>query len=569
MEYNDAISKAKTWLTQPYDLETRREVEKLILSDPEELRESFYKNLNFGTGGIRGIMGVGTNRINRYTLGIVTQGLSNYLFKYYGDDHLLSVAVAYDCRNNSRNLAESVAEVLSANGVRVFIFDDIRPTPELSFAIRHLKCNAGIVITASHNPPEYNGYKVYWNDGAQVVPPNDRNITKEIDSLDIKDVKFVNKKSLITKIGRDIDDLFLEEAIENTCFSVRGKEDLKIVFTPIHGTATNILPQALERAGFTQVYTVEDQMKADGNFPTVKSPNPEEREALNMAISLGESKKADLIIGTDPDADRVGIGVRDLEGNIILLDGNQTGAVMVDFLLSKLQSSGRLVGKNFIAISIVTSDIIKSIADNFGVDCKRVFTGFKWIGNEVRLLEGKSKFIIGVEESYGYMIGDFLRDKDAVTSSLLICEIAAEAKQRGESFYLRLIELYRKYGYHQEKLLSITKNGMVGTEKILSIMSRFRNAPLDKIDGSRVVKIIDYEEDNNPNGDSILPKSNVIVLKTADQSKVSIRPSGTEPKIKFYLSIKSKMDELDLKTTVENGTRKLDRITKELLEYID
>jgi len=538
-----SIERAKLWLSDAYDVETRKAVQDLIDNNTTELDDSFYRDLEFGTGGMRGIMGVGTNRLNKYTLGAATQGLSNYLIEQFPNKEK-SVAIAYDVRHNSDTFAKIVADVLTANGIKVYLFESFRPTPELSFTVRHLGCDAGIVLTASHNPPMYNGYKVYWNDGAQIVPPHDKAIITEVGNVKVEEIKFEGNDNLITYIGTEIDEAFINATVENGSFTQEGKQDVKIVFTSIHGTAVAITPKALDKAGFTQVHQVAEQAIPSGDFPTVKSPNPEEPEALTMAVNLANEINADIVIGTDPDADRVGVAARNTEGEMVLLNGNQMNTVLTYYLLEKWQEAGKLLGKEFIGSTIVTSDIFYDIAAKFGVDCKVGLTGFKWIADMIRNFEGKEKFIGGGEESFGFMVGDFIRDKDSVTSALLVSEIAAVEKAKGSSIYQKLVDIYIAIGKaYQEDLISIVKPGKEGAELIANMMIDFRANPPKELAGSPVVRVKDFQssiEKDLVSGEEKaidVPKSNVLIFYTADGSKVACRPSGTEPKIKYYFSV--------------------------------
>ncbi|MGP2570304.1 phospho-sugar mutase [Ornithobacterium rhinotracheale] len=559
------LDRAKLWLSEAYDEETRQAVQKMIDENGSELEESFYKDLEFGTGGMRGIMGVGTNRLNKYTLGAATQGLANYL-KLQFPNKELKVAVAHDVRNNSRKFMQIVADVLSANGIKTYIFDNFRPTPELSFAVRYLGCDAGIVLTASHNPPEYNGYKVYWNDGAQVVPPHDNGIIAEVGKVKVEDIKFEAQKDLIETLPNEIDDAFIAKAVEYGARKDKpGYDDLKIVFTSIHGTSIAITPDALKAAGFTNVHVVEEQATPNGNFPTVKSPNPEEPEALKIALDLAETTNADIVIGTDPDADRIGVAVRDFDGKMVLLNGNQTNVVFTDYLLNELKEQDQINGKQFIGSTIVTSDVFFDLADKYGVECKAGLTGFKWIGKMIREAEGVQKFICGGEESFGFMVNDFVRDKDSVTSTLLACHIAAKAKANGSSFYQELAKAYAGTKCYQESLISIVKPGISGAEEIKQMMADWRSNPPKSFNNSPVVTMNDYQESYSldiKTGEETpidLPKSNVLIFYTEDGSKVAARPSGTEPKIKFYFSVKA-----PLKSASE-----YEKVKTELLERIE
>lgn len=539
----NASERAQIWLSDAYDEETRKAVQHLIDHDNNLLEESFYKNLEFGTGGMRGIMGVGTNRMNKYTLGAATQGLANYLKKFHGNKDL-KVVIAHDVRNNSRNFMQIVADVLTANGIKAYIFDDFRPTPELSFAVRSLGCDAGIVLTASHNPPEYHGYKVYWNDGAQIVPPHDAGIIDEVGKVQVGDIKFKGNSDLLETLDNRIDDVFIRTCVKHGARRDKsGYNNLKIVFTPIHGTSIVSIPEALDRAGFEHVYLVEEQIEPNGNFPTVKSPNPEEPEALKMALDLAETVDADIVIGTDPDGDRLGVAVRDLNGKMVLLNGNQTNAVLTDFLLNELKENKAFQGNEFIGSTIVTSDIFMDLAAFYEVECKLGLTGFKWIGKMIREAEGKQKFVCGGEESFGFMVGDFLRDKDSVTSTLLACHIAAKAKANDSSIYKKLIETFIKTKCYQEDLISITKPGITGAQEIQQTMKDWRANPPQSFDGSEVIMLNDYltQESRNLKTGEVkpidIPKSNVLIFYTEDGSKIAARPSGTEPKIKFYFSV--------------------------------
>ena len=563
------LDKATLWLSDTFDTETQQEIQQLISSNSNDLTDRFYKDLEFGTGGMRGMMGAGTNRINKYTLGKATQGLSNYLKESYPNEEI-KVAIAYDCRHNSDTFSRLVAEVLSANDIKVVVFEDLRPTPELSFAVNELNCHAGIVLTASHNPPEYNGYKVYWTDGGQIVPPQDKSIIDEVNSLDFSDINFNAKPALISEIGAEVDEAFWKASIKNGTFDVQGRDDLKIVFTSLHGTSVKLIPEVLKRAGYPQVHSIKEQEEPDGNFPTVKSPNPEEPEALKMAINLAEKIGADIVLGTDPDSDRIGIAVRDTSGKIKLLNGNQAMVVMTDFLIKQWKQQGRLNGKQFVGSTIVSSTMVNDIATSYGVETKIGLTGFKWIAKMIIDFPDQD-FIGGGEESFGYMVGDFVRDKDAVTSALLACEIAAAAKAGGSSFYDTLLELYTKHSFYKERLVSFTKKGMDGAEQIKQIMIDLRKNPLTHIDGSKVTFVNDYdastEKDMITGEEKImeLPKSNVLIYHTEDGTKVAARPSGTEPKIKFYFSVQSPLDIVGNAIEKEQELdTKIDRIITEM-----
>ena len=563
------LDKATLWLSDTFDTETQQEIQQLISSNSNDLTDRFYKDLEFGTGGMRGMMGAGTNRINKYTLGKATQGLSNYLKESYPNEEI-KVAIAYDCRHNSDTFSRLVAEVLSANDIKVVVFEDLRPTPELSFAVNELNCHAGIVLTASHNPPEYNGYKVYWTDGGQIVPPQDKSIIDEVNSLDFSDINFNAKPALISEIGAEVDEAFWKASIKNGTFDVQGRDNLKIVFTSLHGTSVKLIPEVLKRAGYPQVHSIKEQEEPDGNFPTVKSPNPEEPEALEMAINLAEKIGADIVLGTDPDSDRIGIAVRDTSGKIKLLNGNQAMVVMTDFLIKQWKQQGRLNGKQFVGSTIVSTTMVNDIATSYGVETKIGLTGFKWIAKMIIDFPDQD-FIGGGEESFGYMVGDFVRDKDAVTSALLACEIAAAAKAGGSSFYETLLELYTKHSFYKERLVSFTKKGMDGAEQIKQIMIDLRKNPLTHIDGSKVTFVNDYEastEMNMSTGEEKimeLPKSNVLIYHTEDGTKVAARPSGTEPKIKFYFSVQSPLDTVGNAIEKEQELdTKIDRIITEM-----
>ena len=562
------LKNAKNWLTDFFDDKTKNEIQKLIDSNTEELKDRFYKNLEFGTGGMRGIMGAGTNRINKYTLGKSTQGLSNYLKQVYNKEQV-KVVIAYDCRHNSDTLARTVAEVFAANGIKVFLFSELRTTPELSFAVKYLNCHAGIVLTASHNPPEYNGYKVYWTDGGQIVPPQDGAIVSEINSLSFEDIKFNADESLIELIDKKVDEAFIEASVKNGNFNAKGKDDFKIVFTSLHGTSITAIPEVLKRAGYKNVTIMEEQAKPDGNFPTVVSPNPEEPEALSMAIKKAEEIGADMVIGTDPDSDRLGVAVRNLEGEMEILNGNQTMIMMTKFLLDQRKKKG-ITGKEFIASTIVSTPMMDSLAKGYGVECKTALTGFKWIAKMIKDFPDQP-FIGGGEESFGFMVGDFVRDKDAVTSTLLACEIGANAKANGSSFYKDLIDCYVDYGFFKEKLISLTKKGMSGAEEIKQMMIDFKDNPVESIDGSKVVVVEDYNTATSKNvltgkvTPIDIPKSNVLIYITEDGTKMAARPSGTEPKIKFYFSINTELkNAADYKKVDAELDAKIERILKEL-----
>ncbi|MDX1362649.1 MAG: phospho-sugar mutase [Arenibacter latericius] len=565
----EAIMKnAKDWLTDFFDTKTKEEVKDLIENNTEELKDRFYKDLEFGTGGMRGIMGAGTNRINKYTLGKSTQGLSNYLKIAYPNTDL-KVVIAYDCRHNSDTLARTVAEVFSANGIQVYLFSELRTTPELSFAVRHLNCHAGIVLTASHNPPEYNGYKVYWTDGGQIVPPQDGKIVAEINSLSFEDIKFEANNDLIKLIGKEVDEAFIDACVANGSFNAKGKDDFKVVFTSLHGTSITAVPEVLKRAGYKNVTVIEEQAKPDGDFPTVKSPNPEEPEALSMAIKKAEEIGADIVIGTDPDCDRLGVAVRNLEGKMEILNGNQSMIMMTKFLLDQRKEKG-INGNEFVASTIVSTPMMDSLAKAYGVECKTALTGFKWIAKMIKDFP-EQPFIGGGEESFGFMVGDFVRDKDAVTSTLLACEIGASAKANGSSFYKELIDSYVDFGFYKEKLISLTKKGMQGAEEIKQMMIDFKENPVESIDGSKVITVEDYNTATSKNVETgevtplDIPKSNVLIYIAEDGTKMAARPSGTEPKIKFYFSINAPLEKAaDFKEVDAQLDAKINRILNEL-----
>jgi len=543
---SEATRKAEKWLAGNYHEESKRIITGWMESDPDALEDAFYRDMEFGTGGMRGIMGVGTNRINRYTLGAATQGLSNYLNAQFRSEEV-KVAIAFDCRHNSKEFASLVADVLSANGIKVYLFEDLRPTPELSFAVRYLGCKSGIVLTASHNPPKYNGYKVYWEDGGQIVAPHDKNIIAEVGKIqDLDQIKFDGNKELIEIIGSEIDEAFWKASLNNS-YSHAGKDELKVVFTSLHGTSIKSIPEVLNRAGFEHVHIVKEQAEPNGDFPTVKSPNPEETEALSMAIQQAEATNADIVIGTDPDADRIGVAARNPNGKLQILNGNQTGVLLTEFLLKNWKRDGALLGKEFIAYTIVSSDLFRDVAEEYGVQWDVCLTGFKHIAKLIRDKEGELTYIGGGEESYGYMVGDFVRDKDSVTSTLVACEMAAEAKAQGKTLFDLLIDIYLKHGLYQEHLISIVKEGKTGAEEIAAMMEDYRSNPPKVLAGEKVVKIADYQSLELKDLESgevekiDLPNSNVLQFFTENGSKISARPSGTEPKIKFYFSMRKEL----------------------------
>jgi len=551
------LNKVNEWLTPTFDEATQDAIKEMMTSAPKELEESFYKNLEFGTGGMRGVMGVGTNRINKYTLGKNTQGLSDYLHKSFPNEQL-KVAIAYDCRHNSNTLAKVVADVFSANGIKVYLFSDMRPTPELSFAVRYLNCHAGIVLTASHNPPEYNGYKVYWQDGGQLVPPQDAEIIKVIEDLKYSEIKFEANNDLIEYIDTEVDEAFAKSTVENASFNTpaEAKANLKIVYTSLHGTSIKAIPNVLAKAGYTDVNIVPEQAEPNGDFPTVVSPNPEEPEALSMAIALAEKIGADMVVGTDPDSDRLGVAVRNLDGKIKLLNGNQTMVIMTAFLLEQWKRADKFQGNEFIGSTIVSTPVMLELAAAYDVECKVGLTGFKWIAKFIKDFPNQ-KFVGGGEESFGYMVGDAVRDKDAVAAILLVSEIAAQAKASGSSLYQELLNLYIDFGFYKESLISITKKGIEGANEIKQMMIDLRENPLKEINGQRVICIEDYQTSkgkdfmNNETFEIHIPKSNVLIYYLEDGSKICARPSGTEPKIKFYFSVNGVLDTIENAETVE------------------
>ena len=545
MSLSEIEKKAEKWSNDPFSKETREKVKELY-NNKKLLEDCFYKDLEFGTGGMRGVMGVGTNRINKYTLGKNTQGICNYLNKTEKGE--IKVAIAFDCRNNSESFAKIVADVFSANKIKVYIFNQLRPTPELSFAVKNLNCNCGIVLTASHNPPEYNGYKVYWKDGGQIVPPIDKLLIEEINNVSFEEIKFNGNSNLIETIDELIDKEFISSSIKiGKVDKITDRENMKSVFTSLHGTSSTIMPKVFEKIGYKNVLYVPEQMEPDGNFPTVESPNPEEKEALSLGLNLAKQSDADIVIGTDPDADRLGIAVKDLNNDYILLNGNQLMVIMIDFLLNNLKSEDKLNTSQFIATTIVSTPLVGKIANYYNLDCKLCLTGFKWIAKMIEDYP-KSSFLIGGEESYGMMISDFVRDKDAITASLFACEIANYLKQNGSSMFKNLIDIYIKYGLYKEELVSITKKGKEGKIEIENIIDGFKNNPPKKIGGSEVISIYNYEKSQridlktNRATKINFPKSNVIEFNTANGTKVILRPSGTEPKIKMYISVTIKLE---------------------------
>lgn len=541
--------KINQWLQGSFDQATKDEINKLQTENPSELADAFYRNLEFGTGGLRGLMGVGTNRMNKYTVGMATQGYANYLKQCFSGE--VSVAIAHDSRNNSRFFAETTAHVFAANGIKVYLFESLRPTPELSFAIRHLGCQGGVVCTASHNPKEYNGYKAYWNDGAQMVPPHDKNVIAEVEKIaSVDEVKWSGGDNLIQLIGKELDEAYIAMVKGLSVYPdvIQQQHDLRIVYTPIHGTGIKLVPQVLEAFGFTNVSIVDEQKEPDGNFPTVVYPNPEEKETMSIGLAKAKALDADILLGTDPDADRVGIGVKDNHGDWVLMNGNQTAVLAFNYLLEARKSKAIARPNDMIITTIVTTGMADALAVGNGVKCYRVLTGFKWIAEMIREKEGVENYVVGGEESFGLMIGDQIRDKDAVSAVALLCEMAAYEKAKGRTLFEKLIELYIQYGFYKEDLISITKKGMDGQQQIAAMMEQYRAAPPTSINGSPVVQVLDYELKKGTNPQTgeewaiQLPKSNVLQFITADGSMISARPSGTEPKIKFYFSVKEKLE---------------------------
>ena len=537
------------WVNGNYDPETKAAIQQLQSSAPDELADAFYRDLEFGTGGLRGIMGVGTNRIYKYTNGMATQGFANYLKKTYGDAEI-KMAIAHDSRNNSRFFAETTAHVFAANGIKVFLFESLRPTPELSFAIRNLGCNGGVVCTASHNPKEYNGYKAYWNDGGQLVPPHDTNVIKEVEAIkDVNDVKFTGGDEHITLIGKDMDNAYMDMVKGLSVYPdvIQQEHDVKIVYTPIHGTGITLVPEVLKRFGFTNVHIVSEQATPDGNFPTVNYPNPEESETMSIGLKQAKELDADILLGTDPDADRVGIGVKNHHGEWVLMNGNQTAVLAFSYMMEARKAKGIAGPDDMVITTIVTTEMINKVAEQNGVTCLNVLTGFKWIAEKIKELEGKMNYVIGGEESFGLMIGSQIRDKDAVSAVALMCEMAAYEKKQGKTLFDKMIELYIKYGFYYENLISITKKGMNGQKEIADMMDGYRKNPPVAIAGAQVTTLLDYQLQKGTNlvtGETWtieLPKSNVLQFITADGTKISARPSGTEPKIKFYFSVNTQL----------------------------
>lgn len=560
-------NKINEWLNGNYDDETKSQIRELQKDDATQLEDAFYKDLEFGTGGLRGVMGVGTNRMNKYTIGMATQGYANYLKKSFPE---VTVAIAHDVRNNSRQFAEIAAEIFAANDIKVYLFDDIRPTPELSFTIRTLQCQGGVVITASHNPKEYNGYKAYWKDGGQLVPPHDKNVIDEVEKIkSLDDVKWNGKPENITLIGRDMDEKYIEmvKGLSINPDACIKEHDLKIVYTPIHGTGIMLVPKALAAYGFDNVHIVQEQATPNGNFSTVIYPNPEEKETMSIGLKKAKELDADILLGTDPDADRVGVGVKDNHGEWVLLNGNQTAMMVFNYIIEARKKKGIAKPNDMVIKTIVTTDIIDKIAAKNDIACYNTLTGFKWIAELIREKEGKENYVVGGEESFGLMIGDKVRDKDAVSAVAMICEMSAVEKEKGKTLFHKLMELYVEYGFYYEKLISLTKKGMNGSKEIAEMMQGYRDNPPREIAGSKVVEFLDYQLQTNKNlstGETKkidLPKSNVLQFITEDGSKISARPSGTEPKIKFYFSVNMPLKSVDdFDKTKKLLDEKIDRI---------
>lgn len=564
--------KINSWLSGNFDQSVKDEITRLQKENPDDLADAFYKNLEFGTGGLRGIMGVGTNRMNKYTVGMATQGYANYLKQQFGNN--VSVVIGHDSRNNSRSFAEITANVFGANGIKVYLFESMRPTPEISFAIRKLGCKGGVVCTASHNPKEYNGYKAYWDDGAQMVPPHDKNVIIEVEKIaSVDDVKWSGGEANITIIGKEMDKEYIEMVKSLSIYPevCEAQHDLKIVYTPIHGTGITMVPDVLKRYGFTNVHIVEEQSKPDGNFPTVVYPNPEEKEAMSIGLKQAESLDADILLGTDPDSDRVGVGVKNNKGEWILLNGNQTAVLAFNYMIEARKTKGIAQSNDMVVKTIVTTDMIDVIAKANNINCYNVLTGFKWIAELIRKKEGSENYIIGGEESFGLMIGNKIRDKDAVSAVSIICEMAAYEKNKGRSLYQKLIDLYIQYGFYKEDLVSITKKGMNGAAEIADMMKGYRDNPPAKIDGVEVTHLLDYQlqQATDIKTKAVtkidLPKSNVLQFVLADGGKVSARPSGTEPKIKFYFSVNTKLNSVnEFDETEKKLNNKISAIIKDM-----
>lgn len=565
--------KVNSWLNGNYDEATKNEIKKIASENPQELAESFYRNLEFGTGGLRGIMGVGTNRMNKYTVGMATQGYANYLKQQFPNEEI-RVAIAHDCRNNSRFFAETTANVFAANGIKVFLFESLRPTPELSFTIRLKKCQGGVVCTASHNPKEYNGYKAYWNDGGQLVPPHDKNVIKEVEKIaSVDEVKWSGGEANITIIGHEVDVQYIDMVKGLSVYPevIKQQHDLKIVYTPIHGSGIKLVPDVLKEFGFDNVNIVMEQAEPNGNFPTVVYPNPEEAEAMSIGVKKAKELDADILLGTDPDADRVGIAIKDRQGNWVLMNGNQTAVLAFNYMIEARKVKGLAQPNDMVVKTIVTTDMINEIARQSNINCYDVLTGFKWIAELIKEKEGKENYIVGGEESYGLMIGDKVRDKDAVSAVALLCEMAAYEKNKGRTLYDKLIDLYVQYGFYKERLISITKKGMDGQQQIAAMMETYRSNPPKEINGVAVAQLLDYEKLEGKNlqtGETwkiTLPKSNVLQFILADGSKISARPSGTEPKIKFYFSVHTKLaNTAEFEATEKTLDAKIDGIIKDM-----
>lgn len=569
-------AKAKEWLNDGYDEQTRNEVQRMLDSeDKTELIESFYKDLEFGTGGLRGIMGVGSNRMNKYTVGAATQGLSNYLKKEFADLPQISVAIGHDCRNNSDRFAKIASDVFTANGIKVYLFESLRPTPEVSFAIRHLGCQSGVMITASHNPKEYNGYKAYWNDGAQMIAPHDKNTIIEVNKItDVKSINFNGNDNLIVRIGKDIDEIFINK-VKSLCLApeaIERHKDLKIVYTPIHGTGVEIVPETLRAIGFENIINVPEQDVVSGNFPTVVSPNPEEPAALDLAIKKADETSADIVLASDPDADRLGVAVRNNKGEMILINGNEICSLLTYYTIVRRHELGILKPNDFVVKTIVTTELIKAISDDYSVKMFDCYTGFKWIADVIRKNEDKMNYIGGGEESYGYLREDFIRDKSSVSACAMFCELAAWAKDKGMSIYQLLVSIYEKYGLYQEMGISIVRKGKTGAEEIEAMMKNYRENPLKTLASSKVIEILDYSKlegkwiDKNETFQLEMPAtSNVLQYRTEDGTKVSIRPSGTEPKIKFYIGVRRKVSDTDkFEEERQEALKKIETVKKDL-----
>lgn len=566
------LKRINDWLSGNYDQSVKDEIIRLQTENPGELEDAFYRNLEFGTGGLRGIMGIGTNRMNKYTVGMATQGFANYLIQSFGSD--ISVAIAHDCRNNGRFFAETTANIFAANGIKVYLFEALRPTPELSFAIRKLGCQAGVVLTASHNPKEYNGYKAYWNDGAQLVPPHDKNVIIEVEKISsVEEVRWTGGEANIIAMGKDMDEAYLNMVKTLSVYPdvCAAQHDLKIVYTPIHGTGITLVPAVLERFGFTNVHVVAEQSNPDGNFPTVVYPNPEERETMGIGLKNAKEMDADILLGTDPDSDRVAIGVKNSKGEWVLMNGNQTAVLAFNYMIEARKAKGIAQPNDMVIKTIVTTDMIDEIARQNNISCYNVLTGFKWIASMIADKEGKENYVIGGEESFGLMIGDKVRDKDAISAVALLCEMAAYEKNKGRSLYDKMIDMYLQYGFYKEDLVSITKKGMNGAAEIADMMKGYRNNPPLTLNGVAVAELLDYELQTGKNlvtGESWiidLPKSNVLQFVMADGTKISARPSGTEPKIKFYFSVNTKLGSIgEFETAGNQLDEKIARIVNEM-----